>query len=100
MSESDTVIYSASKGGILSLTHSLAVTFGKNVRVNCISPGWIAGPDEKLKKKDHDQHPAGRIGRPEDVAELAYFLSSDAAGFITGADLIIDGGMTRKMIYS
>ena len=101
MSEPNTVIYSASKGGILSLTHSLAITLGPDVRVNCISPGWIADYEkEKLKKKDHDQHPAGRVGKPEDIAALAYFLSSDEATFITGSDFIVDGGMTRKMIYS
>ncbi len=101
MSEPNTVIYSASKGGILSLTHSLAITLGPEVRVNCISPGWIADYEkEKLKKKDHDQHPAGRVGKPEDIAALAYFLSSDEATFITGSDFIVDGGMTRKMIYS
>lgn len=99
MSEKDTLVYSASKGGIVSLTHSLAVSWGKDVRINSISPGWIASPSEKLKKKDHDQHPAGRVGKPEDIANFAFYLSSEEASFITGQDFIIDGGMTRKMIY-
>ena len=99
MSEPDTVIYSASKGGIVSLTHSLAMTFGDTVRVNCISPGWIADPEEKLSDRDHKQHPVGRVGVPSDIAELAYYLSSEAASFITGQDFIVDGGMTKKMIY-
>lgn len=99
MSEPDTVIYSASKGGILSLTHSLAMTLGDSVRVNCISPGWIADPNEKLSDKDHKQHPVGRVGVPSDIAELAFYLSSDAASFISGQDFIVDGGMTKKMIY-
>lgn len=99
MSEKDTVIYSASKGAILSMTHSLAITFGPDIRVNSISPGWIAKKDEKLKEKDHSQHPVGRVGIPEDIAEMAAFLSSNSAGFITGQDFIVDGGMTKKMIY-
>lgn len=99
MSEPNTVIYSASKGGILSLTHSLAMTLGDSVRVNCISPGWIAKPDEKLSDKDHKQHPVGRVGVPSDIAELAFYLTTDAASFITGQDFIVDGGMTKKMIY-
>lgn len=96
-SEPDTEAYSASKGGLVALTHALAVSLGPAVRVNCISPGWIA--KDKLKKKDHAQHPVGRAGRPEDVAELAAYLLSAAAGFITGQNFVVDGGMTRKMIY-
>ncbi|MBC7419255.1 MAG: SDR family oxidoreductase [Bdellovibrio sp.] len=99
MSEPDTLIYSASKGGIVALTHSLAITWGPDVRVNCISPGWIAGPEEKLKPEDHAQHPAGRVGKASDIAEQAFFLTSEHAGFITGQNIIVDGGMTRKMIY-
>ena len=99
MSEPNTVIYSASKGGIVSLTHSLALTFAKSIRVNSISPGWIDSVDAKLSEKDHSQHPVGRVGIPEDIAEMAYFLSSEAAGFITGSDFVVDGGMTKKMIY-
>jgi NAD(P)-dependent dehydrogenase (short-subunit alcohol dehydrogenase family) len=101
MSESDTESYSASKGGLVALTHALAVSFGPDVRVNCVSPGWIATRDtDKLRRKDHLQHPAGRVGKPEDVAELvAYLVDGARSGFMTGAHLVIDGGMTRKMIY-
>lgn len=99
MSEPDTVIYSASKGGIVSLTHSLAITFSGFIRVNSISPGWIDARDAKHSEEDRDQHPVKRVGLPEDIAEMTYYLSSDAAGFITGSDFIIDGGMTKKMIY-
>ena len=100
MSEADTFAYSASKGGLVALTHSLAVTLGPDVRVNCISPGWInVDANAKLSAEDHAQHPAGRVGKPNDIAAAVAFVLSDAAGFMTGADLIIDGGMTRKMIY-
>ena len=108
MSEAGTEAYSASKGGLVALTHALAISLGPGVRVNCISPGWIVThgyhkppeqPAAPLTAADHAQHPAGRAGRPGDVAELALFLCSDAAGFITGQNFIIDGGMTRKMIY-
>lgn len=109
MSEPDTPAYSASKGGIVALTHSLAISLGPDVRVNCISPGWIdvsgwkktsARHPEELREVDHRQHPAGRVGRPEDVAAAALFLCSEEAGFITGENLVLDGGMTRKMIYA
>jgi NAD(P)-dependent dehydrogenase (short-subunit alcohol dehydrogenase family) len=96
-SESNTEAYAASKGGVVALTHALAMSLGPRVRVNCISPGWIA--KSKLSRKDHAQHPAGRAGRPEDVGELIAYLISDAAGFITGQNFVLDGGMTRKMIY-
>jgi NAD(P)-dependent dehydrogenase (short-subunit alcohol dehydrogenase family) len=96
-SEANTEAYSASKGGLVALTHALAMSLGPQVRVNCISPGWIA--KAPLKKKDHAQHPVGRAGQPHDVAELVAYLISDAAGFVTGQNFIIDGGMTRKMIY-
>ncbi len=101
MSEPDTLAYSASKGGVVALTHALAMTMAPEVRVNCVSPGWIAtekhGP---LKPGDHAQHPVGRVGRPEDIAAAVAYLLSEQAGFITGAELIVDGGMTRKMIYT
>ena len=108
MSEPDGEAYAASKGGLVALTHALAISLGPAVRVNCISPGWIdvSGPANgrgrtavKLSAADHAQHPAGRVGRPADVAEMALFLISPAAGFITGQNHIVDGGMTRKMIY-
>ena len=81
-SEPETEAYAASKGGLVGLTHALAMSLGPRVRVNCISPGWIA--KSTLSRKDHAQHPAGRAGRPEDIGELIAFLISDAAGFING----------------
>ena len=96
-SEPDTEAYSASKGGLVALTHALANSLGPEIRVNCVSPGWIA--HQPVRRKDHAQHPAGRVGRPEDVAALVVYLLSDAAGFVTGQNFVIDGGMTRKMIY-
>jgi NAD(P)-dependent dehydrogenase (short-subunit alcohol dehydrogenase family) len=103
MSEPNTESYAASKGGLVALTHALAISLAPEVRVNCISPGWIVvrrEEEEKLRRKDHLQHPAGRVGRPEDIAEMAAFLlDCDRAGFVTGANFVVDGGMTRKMIY-
>ncbi len=99
-SEPETEPYSASKGGVVALTHALAMSLGPKVRVNCVSPGWINTGDESgLRPEDHLQHPAGRVGRPEDVAELVLYLASEKAGFITGQNFVVDGGMTRKMIY-
>lgn len=108
MSEPDWEAYGASKGGVVALTHALALSLGPDVRVNCVSPGWIAtdawqAPSRrktpKLSTQDHAQHPAGRVGRPEDIAAAVSYLLSEEAGFVTGANLVIDGGMTRKMIY-
>ena len=96
-SEADTEAYAATKGGVVALTHALAMSLGPAVRVNCISPGWIA--KQPLRRKDHAQHPVGRAGRPQDIGEMSAFLISDAAGFITGQNFVVDGGMTRKMIY-
>jgi NAD(P)-dependent dehydrogenase (short-subunit alcohol dehydrogenase family) len=96
-SEPGTEAYAASKGGLVALTHALALSLGPEVRVNCVSPGWIS--HTPVRKKDHAQHPVGRVGRSQDVAELVAYLLSDAAGFVTGQNFVIDGGMTRKMIY-
>jgi NAD(P)-dependent dehydrogenase (short-subunit alcohol dehydrogenase family) len=101
-SEPHTEAYAASKGGIVALTHALAASLGPKIRVNAISPGWIDTRDQRgpLRDIDHTQHPVGRVGVPEDVAALVAFLLSDQAGFITGQNYLIDGGMTRKMIYA
>ena len=100
MSEPDTESYAASKGGVLALTHALSVSLGPAIRVNCISPGWIDVADEALRPVDHAQHPAGRVGRVEDVAALAAWLLGSESGFVTGAEFVVDGGMTRRMLYA
>lgn len=101
MSESGSEAYAASKGGIVSLTHALAVSLsGYQVTVNCISPGWIeTGDYARLTSADHEQHPSGRVGKPDDIARACLFLADPQNDFINGQNLIIDGGMTRKMIY-
>lgn len=101
MSEPGTFAYSASKGGLVALTHALAMSLQPDVRVNCISPGWIdTGRHGPIAAEDHAQHPAGRVGRPDDVAAaVAFLLNGTESGFMTGQEMIIDGGMTRKMIY-
>jgi NAD(P)-dependent dehydrogenase (short-subunit alcohol dehydrogenase family) len=98
-SEPESEAYAAAKGGVVALTHALAISLGPAIRVNCISPGWIDVQGAQLRAVDHAQHPVGRVGRPDDIAELASFLLSDKAGFITGQNFVADGGMTRKMLY-
>jgi NAD(P)-dependent dehydrogenase (short-subunit alcohol dehydrogenase family) len=108
-SEKDTEAYAASKGGLVALTHALAVSLGPEIRVHCVSPGWIDTSDyapraerrpARLRPIDHTQHPVGRVGRPEDIAGVCAWLASADAGFATGQNHVIDGGMTRKMIYA
>lgn len=107
-SEPDTEAYAASKGGVISLTHSLAISLGPDVRVNAISPGWIeVGEWQKNSSRyqpfhsgeDHEQHPVGRMGKPDDIAGMVLWLASDLSGFVTGQNFIIDGGISRKMVY-
>lgn len=107
-SEPDTEAYSASKGGIMALTHALAASLGPNVKVNSISPGWIDVSAAKKKAdakqyqfrpEDHAQHPAGRVGKAQDIANMMLFLLKPENDFITGQNFVIDGGMTTKMIY-
>ena len=99
MSQPQTESYTAAKGGISALTHALAVSFAGKVRVNSISPGWIDTDYTVYKGADAAQHPAGRVGNPLDIANMVLYLCSDKAGFITGENICIDGGMTRQMIY-
>jgi NAD(P)-dependent dehydrogenase (short-subunit alcohol dehydrogenase family) len=99
MSEPNTEAYAASKGGLVALTHALAISLGPEVRVNCISPGWILTKGPAPTAADHDQHPVGRVGMVGDVASMAAWLLGPESSFVTGAEFIIDGGMTRKMIY-
>ena len=99
MSQPQTESYTAAKGGIAALTHALAISLGPKVRVNSISPGWIDTINYPGSEEDKLQQPAGRIGTPDDIASMVLFLCSDEAGFITGENIVIDGGMTRQMIY-
>jgi len=107
-SEADTEAYSASKGGVFALTHALAVSLGPDIRVNCISPGWIdvsavikpqTAKQVQLSEADHLQHPAGRVGVAADIARMVLFLANEENSFITAQNFVVDGGMTRKMIY-
>ena len=99
MSQPQTESYTAAKGGIAALTHALAVSLAGKVRVNSISPGWIDTAYTVYQDSDAIQQPAGRVGNPLDIANMVLYLCSDKAGFITGENICIDGGMTRQMIY-
>jgi len=101
MSEPNSEAYAATKGGIVALTHALAASLSKDkIRVNCISPGWIeTGDYSQLRPIDHEQHLARRVGKPEDIARACLYLTDKENNFVTGINLIVDGGMTRKMIY-
>lgn len=98
-SQPNTESYTAAKGGIAALTHALAISLAGRVRVNSISPGWIDTTNTDYTGSDATQHPVGRVGKPADIAEMVMFLCSDKAGFITGENICIDGGMTKLMIY-
>lgn len=107
MSQPDTESYTAAKGGISALTHALAVSLAGRVRVNAVSPGWIdtgtyqheEGYEPDYSQADEAQHPAGRVGKPSDIASMVLFLCGEEAGFIDGQNIVVDGGMTRQMIY-
>lgn len=99
MSQPQTESYTAAKGGISALTHAMAVSFAGRVRVNSISPGWIDNAYKVYEGADAVQQPAGRVGDPTDIANLVLYLCSDMAGFLTGENICVDGGMTRQMIY-
>lgn len=99
MSQPETESYTAAKGGISALTHAMAVSLGNTVRVNSISPGWIDTDYTEYEGPDALQQPVGRVGNPKDIANMVLFLCSDKAGFITGENICIDGGMTKLMIY-
>jgi len=101
MSEKNSEAYAASKGGVIALTHALAVSLGDDrIRVNSISPGWIeTGDYDSLREIDHAQHPAQRVGKTEDIARACLYLADPLNDFVTGTNITVDGGMTRKMIY-
>jgi NAD(P)-dependent dehydrogenase (short-subunit alcohol dehydrogenase family) len=101
MSEPGSEAYAATKGGIVALTHALAASFSEErIKVNSISPGWIETKDyENLRKVDHDQHLSKRVGTPADIAKACFYLTDPENDFITGSNIVVDGGMTRKMIY-
>ena len=99
MSQPQTESYTAAKGGISALTHALAVSLAGKVRVNSVSPGWIDTAGKVYEGAAAVQHPAGRVGKPLDIANMVLYLCSDMAGFITGENICIDGGMTKQMIY-
>lgn len=99
MSQPQSESYTAAKGGISALTHALAVSFAGKVRVNSVSPGWIDTSFKVYEGPDATQQPAGRVGNPQDIAQMVLFLASEKAGFITGENICIDGGQTKLMIY-
>lgn len=99
MSQPETESYTAAKGGIAALTHAMAVSFSGKLRVNSISPGWIDNNSKIYEGADALQQPSGRVGNPSDIANMVLYLCSDMAGFITGENICIDGGMTKQMIY-
>jgi NAD(P)-dependent dehydrogenase (short-subunit alcohol dehydrogenase family) len=107
MSQANTESYTAAKGAISALTHAMSITLSGMVRVNSISPGWIDTREyqhndccqPQLSHEDKIQHPAGRVGEPNDIAQMVLFLCSDRAGFITGENITVDGGMSKQMIY-
>lgn len=99
MSQPQTESYTAAKGGIAALTHALAISLSGKARVNSISPGWIDTEHKEYEGADALQQPAGRVGNPMDIANMVLFLCSEKAGFISGENICIDGGMTRQMIY-
>lgn len=99
MSMPQTESYTAAKGGIAALTHAMSVSLAGKARVNSISPGWIDTTGAEITGPDATQQPAGRVGKPEDIASMVMYLCSDKAGFITGENICIDGGMTKLMIY-
>lgn len=101
MSEPNSESYAATKGGIVAITHALAASFSEDrITVNAISPGWIETVDySKLSKIDHEQHLSKRVGKPDDIARAALYLTAKENDFVTGINLVVDGGMTRKMIY-
>lgn len=101
MSEPHTEAYAATKGGIVALTHALAISLGDdNITVNAISPGWIETSDyDGLREIDHTQHPSNRVGTPADISRACMYLTNSENDFVTGANIVVDGGMTRKMIY-
>ncbi|WP_047982299.1 glucose 1-dehydrogenase [Ornithinibacillus contaminans] len=101
MSEPHSEAYAATKGGIVAITHALAASLGEHrITVNAISPGWIeTGDYSKLRKEDHEQHFSKRVGKPDDIARACLYLTAEENDFVTGVNLVVDGGMTRKMIY-
>ena len=99
MSQPQTESYTAAKGGISALTHAMAISMAGKARVNSISPGWIDVTGSDISGADALQQPVGRVGKPKDIAEMVLFLCSEKAGFITGENICVDGGMTKQMIY-